>query len=117
MFQRVWHAGAMTAPAVEDLGSIFADPVAYADPVGWHAAARRIREESPILRVALPHFPEFWAITKHADVMEIERNPELFTNFPVPALGPKSTVSGMSETPVKTLIQMDGDEHKAHRGI
>lgn len=107
----------MTAPAVEDLGSIFADPVAYADPVGWHAAARRIREEAPILRVALPHFPEFWAITKHADVMEIERNPELFTNFPVPALGPKSTVSGMSETPVKTLIQMDGDEHKAHRGI
>jgi len=36
----------MTAPAADNPGSIFADPIAYADPVGWHAAAKRIREES-----------------------------------------------------------------------
>ncbi len=65
----------MTATDVERLGSIFADPAAYADPVAWHAAAARIRAESPILRVSIPEFPEFWAITKHADVMEIERQP------------------------------------------
>jgi len=35
----------MTTAAVDDLGSIFADPVAYADPAGWHAAAKRIRQE------------------------------------------------------------------------
>ena len=51
----------MAAPTAESLGSIFADPVAYADPGRWHAAARRIREESPVLRVALPDFPGFWA--------------------------------------------------------
>ena len=105
--------------AVEDLGSIFVDPVAYADPDRWHATARQIRETAPILRVAVRDFPEFWAITTHADVMEIERNPDLFTNAPVPVLAPKASVETMraEEPPVKTLIQMDGDQHKAHRGI
>ena len=103
--------------AVENLGSIFADPVAYADPERWHATARRIREESPILRVEVPDYPAFWAITKHADVMEIERHPDVFTNAPVPALAPTRSIGAVADTPVKTLIQMDGDQHKAHRGI
>jgi cytochrome P450 len=107
----------MTATSVEQLGSIFADPAAYADPASWHAAAARIRAESPILRVSVPDFPEFWAITKHDDVMEIERLPEQFTNAPVPTLAPSDRVAKMSETPVQTLIQMDGDKHKAHRNI
>lgn len=107
----------MTAPTTETLGSIFADPGAYADPVVWHATAARIRAEDPILRVALPDFPEFWAITRHADLMEVERNPDVFTNSPIPVLGPKANVEAMADVPVKTLIQMDGDQHKAHRGI
>ena len=107
----------MTDVRVDSPGAIFADPAAYADPDAWHATARRIRDETPILAVSLPGFPDFWAITKHADVMEIERNPELFTNSPVPVLGPKASVDSMGDSPVKTLIQMDGDQHKAHRGI
>ncbi len=107
----------MTAVAVESLGSIFADPTAYADVAGWYAAAKRIRDECPILKVRLERFPEFWAITKHADVMEVERNSDVFTNAPVPTLAPKADVGKMADTPVKTLIQMDGDEHKAHRDV
>jgi cytochrome P450 len=107
----------LTATPVEHLGSIFADPVAYADPDRWHATARRIRDESPILQVSLADFPEFWAITKHADVMEIERNPDRFTNAPVPVLTPKGNAAAAEAPPVKTLIQMDGDEHKAHRNV
>jgi cytochrome P450 len=107
----------MTTVPVEALGSIFADPVAYADPDGWHAAAQRIRAERPVLRVELDGFPSFWAITKHADVMEVERNPDVFTNEPIPTLTPKTNVDMAAAPPVKTLIQMDGDEHKAHRNV
>ena len=107
----------MTGTAIESPGAIFADAAAYADPVAWHAAAKRIREESPILKVSLPDYPEFWAITTHADVMEVERHPDLFTNAPVPVLPRRENLSGAAESPVKTLIQMDGDEHKAHRNI
>ncbi len=107
----------MAELSTAQLGSIFADPAAYADPASWHAAARRIRSESPILRVSLDVYPEFWAITKHADVMEIERNPEIFTNAPLPALAPRANVQAAADAPVKTLIQMDGEEHSAHRHV
>ena len=107
----------MTATALERLGSIFTEAAAFADPAAWHAAAKRIREQSPILLVSEPDFPEFYAITRHADVTEIERNPEFFTNLPVPTLAPKANLGAMAETPVKTLIQMDGSEHKAHRNV
>ena len=103
-----------------DLGRIFAEPAAYADPVAWHAAAARLRHEQPIAKVALPDYPEFWAITKHADVMEIERNPEVFTNGPVPALATRTDMAANAAqggAAMKTLVQMDGDEHKAHRNI
>jgi hypothetical protein len=77
----------MTAVTTEaNLGRIFAEPSAYADPDAWHATAARLRREQPISKVALADYPEFWAVTKHADVMEIERNPDIFTNEPVPAL-------------------------------
>ena len=103
--------------AVEGLGSIFGDPVAYADPVGWHAAAKQIRDHTPILKVSVSEYREFWAITKHADVMEIERNAAVFTNAPEPVLSPLASGSTAADAPVKTLIQMDGSEHKANRGI
>jgi len=108
---------AMSTIAVENLGAIFVDPAAYADPVAWHAAAQRIREESPILKVHVEGYPDFWAITTHADVMEVERNPEVFTNAPYPTVTPSSHVDAATNVPVKTLIQMDGDQHKAHRNI
>jgi len=107
----------MTAASVENLGAIFASPAAYADPVAWHATAKRIREESPLLRVALDGYPEFWAITTHADVMTVERNPDVFTNDPLPTLVPSADLAAAADVPVKTLIQMDGDQHKAHRNI
>jgi cytochrome P450 len=107
----------MATAAVESLGTIFIDPGAYADPVSWHAAAERIRDESPILKVAVEEYPEFWAITTHADVMEVERNPGIFTNAPLPVLTPASHVDAAADAPVKTLIQMDGEQHKAHRDV
>jgi cytochrome P450 len=107
----------MATAAIDSLGAIFVDPAAYADPVSWHAAAERIRAESPILKVTFDGFPDFWAITTHAEVMEVERNPEVFTNAPLPVLTPASQVDSAAVAPVQTLIQMDGDQHKAHRNI
>jgi cytochrome P450 len=107
----------VTTSSISELGSIFADPTAYADPVRWHAAAKELREHAPIVKVEVPGFPVFWAITKHADVMEVERHPDIFTNGMVPALAPAKNGDGGADVPVKTLVQMDGAEHKAHRAI
>jgi cytochrome P450 len=103
----------------DDPGAIFAEPAAYADPVSWHEQAARLRRESPISKVVLEEYPPFWAVTKHADVMEIERNPEIFTNEPIPALATKADVerNAANAAPMKSLVQMDGEEHKAHRNL
>lgn len=104
---------------LENAGRIFAEPSAYADPVAWHATAARLRAEAPISRVELPDYRPFWAITKHADVMEIERNSEIFTNAPTPALAPRKDMEANEgqAAAMKTLVQMDGDEHRDHRGL
>ncbi len=102
-----------------ELGRIFADPSFYADPVSWHQSAAHLRRESPIAKVTLPGYEDFWAVTRHADIMEIERNPEIFTNAPYPTIGPIASRPSEAEggSPVNTLIQMDGQEHKDHRNI
>lgn len=48
--------------------------------------------------------------------MEIERNPEVFTNGTLSVLATQADLAA-SDSPVKTLIQMDGGEHKSNRGI
>jgi len=102
-----------------DLGRIFADPAAYADPVVWHESARRLRQESPITKVVLPDYQDFWAITKHADIMEIERNSDIFLNAPNPTLMTREAYEARTDEapPMKTLVQMDGAEHKDHRNV
>jgi cytochrome P450 len=103
-----------------EMGRIFADPAAYADPVAWHATAAALRRDAPLLRVTLPEYQDFWAVTRHADIMEIERNSDVFTNDPAPTL--RSRAEYESPVPaeaaaMKTLVQMDGEDHKAHRAI
>jgi cytochrome P450 len=112
----------MSTPTIEaNLGRIFAEPSAYADPVAWHATAERLRREQPISYVDIPEYMPFWAITKHADVMEIERNPEIFSNAPTPALATRKDVEAQAAagggSAMNTLVQMDGEEHTAHRNI
>lgn len=100
-------------------GRIFAEPASYADPGAWHATAAWLRRAQPISRVDIPEYPVFWAVTKHADIMEIERNAEIFTNEPTPALSTRTEMerNRSQAASMKSLVQMDGDEHKAHRAI
>jgi cytochrome P450 len=113
----------MTDPTASstDPGRIFVDASAYADFDGWHRVATTIRGTTPIRRVEVPGYQPFWAVTRLADVMEVERNPEVFTNEPASVLTPDRMRRDLDPdsppAPVKTLINMDGDEHKAHRGL
>lgn len=104
----------------DERGRIFTDAGAYADFHGWYARARDLRDsEGPVYRVELPDRDPFWAVLGHPEVMEVERQPDLFTN------GPASTLmlhrpSIDEELPpplVTTLINMDGEEHKQHRQL
>ena len=64
----------------------------------------------------------FWAITKHADIMDIERQNDLFTNDPRPLLtiaAADDALRAQMEAGIglRTLIHMDDPHHRDMRKI
>ena len=54
----------------------------YAESGVPHDQLRRLRQEAPVFRHDDPQLPEgYWAITRHADVVYVSRNPELFSSY------------------------------------
>ncbi|MGH7857252.1 MAG: cytochrome P450, partial [Candidatus Binatia bacterium] len=101
-----------------DAARVFTDPKAYADEARFHAACARLRREAPVIRVEAEGFDPFWAVTKHADVMEISRQPERWLNAPRPALRPKPREGSRSgDLPLRSLVQMDPPDHPVYRRI
>jgi cytochrome P450 len=107
----------MSTPTMDDAAKVLADPLAYADEPKLHAALAHLRVNAPVSWVEVPNYRPFWAITKHADVMGIERNNMLFTNWPRPVL---TTVEGdelQAAAGVRTLIHLDDPQHRVVRAI
>ena len=110
----------MTPIAVSDQrGMIFIDPAAYADQAAWHAVAADLRDDAPVLRVEAEGYAPFWAVTRYEDVFDVSRHNEQFLNTRNSVLGPDlqfEMLAAMGIEP-KTLIHMDGEEHRDHRGL
>ena len=68
----------MSTPTMDDAAKVLADPTAYADDARLHAALTHLRANNPVAWVDNPPYRPFWAITKHADIMAIERDNDLF---------------------------------------
>ncbi|MFI5318546.1 MAG: cytochrome P450 [Myxococcota bacterium] len=81
-----------------------------------HEAWTRLRREAPV------HFMEnavmpYWAVTKHADIAFVGKNPELFLNGPLLVLPTERAELERNFQPPPTLIQLDGAKHTAYRKI
>ena len=100
-------------------GLVFTDPKAYADEPRWHAAASLLREQDPVHLVEAPGFLPFYAVTLHEHVCEVERENEIFHNTLQSVLIPKVEADGQTQSGIelKTLIHMDGQDHRATRAI
>lgn len=103
----------------DEPGRIFVDARAYTDFDGWHATAARLREQGPLYRVELPDRTPFWAVLGQPEMMEIERQSAIFTNEPTSSYtaNRQSIDEPVEKGMVNTLINMDGDEHRAHRAL
>ncbi|MFZ0719075.1 cytochrome P450 [Mycobacterium sp.] len=102
---------------MDDAAKVLADPQAYADETKLHAALTHLRANAPVSRVEVPNYRPFWAITKHADVLEIERNNALFTNWPRPVLTTAEGDELQAAAGVRTLIHLDDPQHRVVRAI
>jgi len=96
---------------------VFATPKAYTDETKFHAALTHLRANAPVSWVDVDGYRPFWAITKHADIMEIERANTLFINSPRPVLVTAEGDELQAGIGVKTLIHMDDPQHRDVRAI
>ena len=112
----------MSTPIIDEAAKVFADPTSYADEPRLHAALTHLRAHAPVSLVDCPPYRPFWAIAKHADIMEIERANDLFINEPRPLLATaqaddmarEQLEAGMG---LRTLIHMDDPQHRVVRAI
>jgi len=112
----------MSAPTMDDAAKALADPTAYTDEDRLHTALTHLRAHAPVAYVDNPPYRPFWAVTKHADIMEIERANNLWISEPRPLLQTAQADdmlraqldAGMG---LRTLIHMDDPHHRDVRQI
>ncbi len=113
----------MTAPLTLDTVDVIG-----AEHYGEHGYPHEewalLRREAPVFRYVRPGFDPFWAITKHADVVSISKQPELFLNRPRMAMFHNSLRPDAGPEPaagrglrIRMLLNMDPPEHRRYRKI
>ncbi|MFI6991112.1 cytochrome P450 [Nonomuraea wenchangensis] len=113
---------ATTLTSAEEAGRCLATPAAYTDEARLHEALTLLRRESPVRRVEADGYRPFWAVTRHADVLEIERDNALWLSAPRPVLR-RAEVDAALEAHrargdgLKTLVHTDDPEHRELRAI
>jgi cholest-4-en-3-one 26-monooxygenase len=91
------------------------DPVDYARHGYPHDIWTRLRAEEPVSRWVQKTGVPYWAITKHADIVAIGKQPETFLN------GPRLVITPDPDNPndqfPPTLIQLDPPKHGIYRQL
>ncbi|MGH0037007.1 MAG: cytochrome P450 [Myxococcota bacterium] len=97
------------------------DPGYYGDNEQPHALWTRMRRESPVHPCDPDGYKPFWAITRHADICEISKQPELFASAPgivIPTMEQERIrESGEGLGAMRVIIEMDPPEHRDIRKI
>ncbi len=73
----------------------------------------RLRKEDPVHFCAESDFGPYWSITRYADIVHVEKNPEIFSSARSITLADPDP-----DFPVEAgFITMDGPRHDAHRKV
>jgi cytochrome P450 len=97
-------------------------PSTYADPARYRELFAMLRRDEPVRWTEPEGYRPFWTISRHADVREVERQNELYVN------GARHTLLSIADEqearafsgstrPFRTIVSMDGLEHRMHRAI
>ncbi|MCE9650758.1 MAG: cytochrome P450 [Parvibaculum sp.] len=108
----------------QEIANTIVDPKAYAAEKPVDEAFAYLRKEMPIEQAQPEGFAPFWVITKHADILEVERQNELFHNgdlsttlTPIDVDRKVRELMGGSPHLVRSLVQMDNPDHMAYRRL
>jgi cytochrome P450 len=113
----------MVAYQYDVYGTAFTDPRTYADRRRYHELLADLRRNDPVYWATPEGFRPFWIATKHADISAIGRQPDLFPSgprlelFSIEQEERVKASTGQNSAVGRTMLHMDGREHRAYRGI
>lgn len=98
------------------------DPTLYADEARLHQMLSELRRREPVRWTEPSSYQPFWALTKHADIMEVERQSSKFL------VGPRNRLKTIEEEErvraktggsalMRTLPTMDDPDHRKYRNV
>lgn len=99
---------------------LFHEPSEWDDMGDWHARVSTLRREQGAVWVDEPDYQPYLALLRHADVFAVERDHERWQNtsrvtLATDAFFDDAAALGLPEP--KSLVQLDGHEHHAHRQV
>ncbi len=80
-----------------------------------HAEWTYLRKHAPVHYFDRGNYEPFWAITKHADIVEIGKSPDEFIIAPRIAVFDRSLP--VDAVRLRHLLSMDGQEHRDYRAV
>ena len=98
------------------------DPILFVERGYPHEEWALLRRQAPVFWYDRPDVHPFWAITRHADIVEVSRQSELFNSLPAErqmlAIFKVQPGQEPSDEPIlRQLLNMNGAEHAAYRGV
>jgi cytochrome P450 len=108
--------------AADIINRAVVDPKTYSDEIAYHDLFAQLRAHDPVSWVEPDGFRPFWLISKHADILEIERQPKIFLNAPravLRTIADEERISKLNggEHLIRSMNNMDGADHRANRNI
>ncbi len=114
----------------EDVARQIVLPEGHRDEARLFDAYRWLRDNNPLGQVAVGGYDPIWLVSKHADIMEIERQPQVFTSGGADQPGSHNPIlqnqagdaftkqlTGGSLRILDTLTYLDPPEHTAIKDI
>jgi cytochrome P450 len=99
-------------------------PPNYGEKGVPHDVWTKLRQESPVHRCEYDgEYQDFWAITKHADIMDISSRPDVFSNadgITILNREQRAQFANRANSPLgqmRTIIEMDPPEHRDFRKV
>jgi hypothetical protein len=94
------------------------DPGSYAKRGYPHAEWKQLRREAPVARFEPEGWPAFWAITRHAEIVEVSKQPERFVNGLGMTIASKAAELNQGTFgQMRTIINMDPPDHRKYRKV
>jgi cytochrome P450 len=103
-----------------DIAAVLVDAAAYADG-RIYPAYRWLRANNPLGIAEAEGFDPFWVVTRHADILNVSRQNDLFHSADRPTLlitredEARTRRATGGPNPVRSLLRMDAPEHRKYR--